>query len=231
MINDPLYIDIHTHQKANDSTIAVVVGKHVLGLHPWDLSHDLTLDQLRQRFDLLQNKGMLAVGECGLDRKRAGIHLIEDQIQVFSWHIELAQKLHKPLIVHCVHAQSDLLAVLKKYKFSGTILLHDLSGNAQSLEQFKNYNAYFSFGARLFKEDKKREEFLKLVPLHKLFLETDDQSQYSIEEIYQKASELLNISQTDFCNQIEKNLKNFFGYTDDVSTADIIKDFTMSRIV
>lgn len=206
------------------------MGIHALGIHPWDLSPEISMSKIKEQFDLLKTKPMLAIGECGLDRRRKNIKSIELQEEVFSWHLDLAQALKKPLIVHCVHAESDLLSILKKSRFQGMLLLHDFVGNSKSLEQFKNYNVYFSFGARLFSQNKNVEEFLKLVPLNQLFLETDDQSQYSIEEIYQKASELLGISEDDLSGYFERNLKTFFNYSHDISASDIINNFaTTSR--
>ena len=220
-----LYIDIHTHQKPATNAISLVMGLHALGIHPWDLSPQVPLNQYQDQFASIQNQSMLAIGECGIDRRRENIKSVEDQLIVFSWHIELAKKMNLPLVVHCVHAESDLLALLKKYKFNGTLLLHDFLGNEQSVEQFNKYKTYFSFGARIFSRNKNVEDFLRLVPTDKLFLETDDQSNYSIGEVYQKASELLGIDEGVLVAQIEKNLKTFFNYSDDVSPADVIKNF------
>jgi TatD DNase family protein len=228
MINSNLYIDIHTHHASTHSTFCLLVGDHVKGLHPWDLSKDLHMEDAKRRFEDLQGQPMLAIGECGLDRRRVGIYSIGEQLEVFSWHVELAKKLKKPLVVHCVHAESDLLAFLKNQKFLGPILLHDFKGNSRSLDHFKNYDVYYSFGARLFRDDKKYLDFFKQVPLQKLFLETDDQIQYSIQDIYSKACEILSIPESLFSGQMEKNLKRFFGYADDVCTADIVKDLTLS---
>lgn len=150
MISSHLYIDIHTHQKPSSNAIAFQMGRHAQGIHPWDLVPELTLEDLKAQFEVIKAKSMLAVGECGLDRRKKNIKSMEEQLVVFRWHIDLAQRLKIPVIVHCVHAESDLLSILKSCHFKGTLLLHDFVGNYKSLEQFKNYNVYYSFGARLF---------------------------------------------------------------------------------
>ncbi len=204
------------------------MGHHAQGIHPWDLVPELSLDDLKAQFEVIKAKSMLAVGECGLDRRRKNIRSMEEQLVVFRWHIDLAQRLKIPLIVHCVHAESELLSILKISQFKETLLLHDFVGNSKSLEQFKNYNVYYSFGARLFLENKRVLEFFKQVPINKLFLETDDQTRYGIEEIYLKACNLLGINETRLKTSLEENLKSFFQYPDDISAADVIKNFTTS---
>jgi len=47
------------------------------------------------------------------------------------------------------------------------------------------------------------------IPINRLFLETDT-SKYLIDEIYQKASQILEMEETDLKNQIYDNFANLF---------------------
>jgi TatD DNase family protein len=233
-----MLIDIHTHRsgtksynKKNKNQLRFVVGKHSLGIHPWELLAPFDEDLYKKRFQQLKQKlnaSVLAVGECGLDRRRGFIAEIETQIKVLEWHMDWAIELKKPIVIHCVKAHSDLLKLLKAKKYKGKVLLHDYAGNVETAQEFLAYDCYFSFGQRLFKNSK-AAEVLRFLPLEKLFLETDDQEEFGIEALYQRAQLLLGIDQESLEKRLEKNLIEFFSNLDNVSTADIIDNLRNAR--
>lgn len=224
-----MLIDIHGHNLSAGKCAhwQFVVGKHSLGIHPWDLIrpfdehlHDKKFQQLKDQLSAT----ILAIGECGLDRKREGIVGIETQMRILKWHMDWALEVKRPLIIHCVKAQSDLLQMLKAKKYGGKILLHDYAGNLSIAEAFLSYDCYFSFGARLFKKNSRAAELLQYLPLEKIFFETDDQKVFTIESIYEKACALLKIDRKNLETQLEKNLLQFFSDLDNISTADLINN-------
>jgi len=198
------------------------VNIHTKAIHPWDLSPSFDRESFENQWEKLkaETEGIVAIGECGLDRVHEGIADITDQIYVLEKHFKLASELKLPLILHIVRAYSDLLYMLKKNHFNQPIMLHAFGGNDHEMHELLKYPVWFSYGKRLFNTDK----MLKVTPIDKLLLETGDQGDYSIELIYKKAAESLGMSVTDLETQIEKNFLAFFGKKDDISATNFIKN-------
>jgi TatD DNase family protein len=138
--------------------------------------------------------------------------------------MDWALEVKRPLILHCVKAEADLLALLKAKKYKGRILLHDFAGNSEMAHAFLKYDCFFSFGKRLFNPTTHAMAVMKLLPTDKVFLETDDQQEFSIKDIYQKACRELNIDEKKGEEIFFSNLVNFFSDLDNISTADIINN-------
>lgn len=223
-----MLVDIHTHspESKTKNQLRFIVGKHSLGIHPWDLRAPFEITDYRKNFEeirLLATPQMLAVGECGLDRRHVGIAPIELQEQVFKWHFDWASERQLPLIIHCVHAYSDLQKMLKQTHFKGKILLHDYAGNMEESKKFLlNNDCFFSFGKSLFREKSHAAAIFRALPLEKVFLETDGQCEYQLDEIYQKAQALLGIELPEIEKQMESNLISFFSDLHNISAADLI---------
>lgn len=220
-----MQIDAHAHQLSTSTQI--VVGVHTLGVHPWELTLPFDRSSFDQRWKELvkRTSGIYAMGECGLDRIHADIADIEDQKYVLLKHFEEARARKIPLILHSVRTYSDVLAIFKKIKFPYPVLLHAFGGNDHEMHELLKYPVYFSYGARLFNTDK----MLKLTPIDRLLLETGDQLDYSINDIYQKSSESLGIELEELETTLEKNFLTFFDKLDDVSAADFIHDLNTRK--
>lgn len=221
-----MLIDIHTHiHSAPSANLCFLVGVHSLGIHPWELKADLTMDSVEARFEQLKKKfhpAILAIGECGLDRAHAGILPMDLQLTVLEWHMDWAREMKRPLILHCVRSHSDLLMLLKKKRYGGKILLHDYSGNLTEAMKLLDYDAYFSFGSSFFRKNSKTPQVFKTLPRERLFLETDDQRDYLLSQIYEKACEILRVNQESLEDLLYKNLLTFFSDLNDVSAADLV---------
>jgi TatD DNase family protein len=221
-----MFIDIHTHiQSAQPPNLCFLVGKHSLGIHPWSLTAERSIETIEVEFESLKREltySILAIGECGLDRSREGIADINMQMSVLEWHLDWALKVRRPVIIHCVKAHSDLLMMLKKKRYDGKLLLHDYAGNLNEAMKFLGYDVYFSFGARLFKENSKASTVYKNLPRERIFLETDDQKEISIEALYKKSEVILRMSQVELENLFFKNLLHFFNDLNNVSSSDLI---------
>lgn len=218
-------LDAHSHQTS--SSTQILVGVHTLGVHPWEL----TIPFNRSQFDMEWNEitkrteRIYAIGECGLDRVHEGIADIKDQKYVLLKHFEIAAERKIPIIIHSVRTYSDLLEILKKIKFQHPILMHAFGGNEHEMHELLKYPVYFSYGARLFKTDK----MLKVTSLDRLLLETGDQLDYSIDDIYKKASESLGIDVNILESKLEKNFLTFFQKLDDVSASHFINDLNVRK--
>ncbi len=218
------FIDIHTHQLSitnKESVYNIFVQEYNLsdysekkycsiGLHPYHLSLPIAIDYCLQEIlpnALQASKNIIAIGETGLDRVITTD--FELQKAVFQRHIQLAEQLQKPLIIHCVRAYSDMLAILKKEKPQQKWIFHGFQANEVQLKEFLRYsNTYFSFGAALLHRPAVQKLF-QLTPLERCFLETDDKD-LPIEAIYVQAAVLKNCELTILKENIFNNFTTIF---------------------
>jgi TatD DNase family protein len=182
------FVNIHTHREGNvgansvlniHQPFSVIASEYVsVGMHPWYLEEECVESDLMAMKELLGHESVLAIGECGLDRRCAASWDL--QWKVFRQQLIWASDLNKPLIIHCVRAQEELIRELKKWKVS--FLFHGFNRGrdmAQSIIQAGGYLGISpSFLANL-----KKNDWIKEIPLDKVLLETDDVPN-SIEEMY-----------------------------------------------
>lgn len=211
-----IFINIHTHQTTRSSGWHVQnlhkdfentssLFQYSAGLHPWYLnektwSHDFNLLESAHK-----KKELIAVGECGLDRKCDTPFKLQEE--VFIRHIELANQLAKPLIIHCVRAYPDTLKLLKDYRIHVPVIFHGFQSNEFIAKQILDYGYYLSFGAGLLNPS--CETVFNKISLQSIFLETDDQ-EINIEEIYKQACCIKQIPLENLQFQIQINTKKVF---------------------
>jgi TatD DNase family protein len=211
-----VYYNIHTHSLRETSAFSIrnihtdfgqnVEGQTVsMGLHPWFLDTDI-----ETQFSALQKnvsrQEVLAVGECGLDKLTTTSWDL--QRTAFQYQIELAEELHKPLIIHCVRAFNEVLAQLRTVKVP--VIFHGVNNKWSHIEPVVKSGFYLSFGKSLFSSQPAiRDAFFK-TPLEQVFLETDD-LELDIAEIYKIAAQMKSIPEKEIVLQLEKNFSNVFG--------------------
>ncbi|MBC7428962.1 MAG: TatD family hydrolase [Bacteriovorax sp.] len=200
---------------------------HTIAVHPWELKNPFDKKAFDERWEKIKisNEPVYAIGECGLDRVHESIADIEDQKYVLNRHFEMASERNLPIILHTVRAFSDLLEMLKKNKFHNPIMLHAYGGNEHEMHELLKYPVYFSFGKRLFNTDK----MLLVTPPDRLLLETGDQDEFTIDDIYKKTSASLGMNQSALEIQLEKNFLTFFKKFDNVSAANFIQDLNTRK--
>ncbi|OIP75572.1 MAG: hypothetical protein AUK48_07390 [Oscillatoriales cyanobacterium CG2_30_44_21] len=163
-----------------------------LGLHPWFIKDDLWEAAWLTLERLASYSQVVAIGECGLDRNVAVP--MELQIAVFEKHIRLAESLRKPLVIHCVRA-FDLLIMLKKnHKPLIPWIIHGFHKKQAVFQQLLEQGFHFSFGAAILNHDQQMVEAIATVPMGRFLLETDDRPDLQVEQIYERAAMLRQIS-------------------------------------
>ena len=85
-------------------------GICTVGLHPEDVNQDWR-DALDIVEELTSEELVLGIGESGLDRSCNASWL--HQIDAFEYSADLAERVSKPLTVHCLKAHDELLRVYK----------------------------------------------------------------------------------------------------------------------
>lgn len=210
------FLDVHTHTFSSDEKVFSIVNCYPnsknftkpfsIGMHPWFINIDRIVEDLAIVEQKLQHKNCFALGECGLDK----LIDVDFQLQkeVFKKQILLSEKYQKPLIIHCVKAHQEIIEIRKEVKPRQTWILHGFNKNKQLAESFIKNGIILSFGAAIINNKKAQEVFAEL-PIASILLETDE-SEFDIQEIYQKASELKNSSLKQLQSEIYQNFKRVF---------------------
>jgi len=127
---------------------------------------------------LVRDPRTVAVGETGLDYywpgKLEGCADVETQVEGFRWHIDLAKRVRKPLMIHNREADHDLLAVLLDEGAPDTVIFHCFSSDATMALACIEAGYVLSFsGTVSFRNARELHEAAKLVPDDQLLVETD----------------------------------------------------------
>jgi len=121
--------------------------------------------------DLAKSDKVKAIGECGLDYYRLDEASAEKQKEVFIKHIELANKVGKPLMCHIRNAYQDAAEILRTHaKVKGDI--HFFAGTWEEAQWFLDLGFTLSFtGVITFTHD--YDEVVRNAPLDMILTETD----------------------------------------------------------
>ncbi|BCN42997.1 TatD family hydrolase [Prescottella equi] len=127
---------------------------------------------------LASDPRVVAVGETGLDLywpgKLDGCATVEEQEDGFRWHIDLAKRLGKPLMIHNREADTDLLRVLDAEGAPETVIFHCFSSDSAMAHACVDAGYVLSFsGTVSFKNAKALREAALSVPSDQLLVETD----------------------------------------------------------
>lgn len=211
------YVNIHTHRalvpSAEEIGIPnVIISKNTLlpqvsslGIHPWyvDSNPKVQLDALWVHAN---DKQVVAIGECGLDKLcDTEWHVQED---VFRAQIALANKVSKPLIIHCVRAYQECMQLLRDEKAEVPVLFHGYNRNPRLAQQLLNRGYYLSLGGSICRG--KSDALIQELPLDRIFLETDD-NPIKIEAIYTYFCGVRKISLEQAKEQFHANYKTYLA--------------------
>jgi TatD DNase family protein len=123
--------------------------------------------------ELVAAPRVVAVGETGLDYYwHYSPH--EAQQEAYRWHIDLAKRMGKPLMIHDRDAHADVLAVLEQEGPPQTVIFHCFSGDAAMARACVDAGYVLSFsGTVTFRNARALREAAVLVPDGQLLVETD----------------------------------------------------------
>jgi len=208
------WIDLHTHQIREELNVrailnwnpfAQVEGSQTfsVGLHPWYLEESNLMKDLDWLESVIHHPSVLAVGECGLD-KRCQVPW-DLQMRAFESQWVMAQSVKKPLIIHCVKAQQEILQLLGGYQ--GTFVFHGFNRTLGMAEAIIDHGGCISVNAHFLTLPQGREVALKANRQH-MFLETDDR-QESIQQAYLCLAEIWQESLEVVEAQMEQNAKRW----------------------
>jgi TatD DNase family protein len=127
---------------------------------------------------LARQPRVVAVGETGLDyywtQRDPGCSPPEVQREAYRWHIDLAKRVGKPLMIHDRDAHGDVLAVLEQEGPPQTVVFHCFSGDATMARVCVDAGYVLSFsGTVTFRNARALREAAVRVPDGQLLVETD----------------------------------------------------------
>lgn len=215
-------IDIHTHlnSKSSEANLfrAVVSLEPTefkaisckepylsVGIHPWSTANgDFISESCVERLErFAADSRVVAIGECGLDPLRGAS--IEVQLSLFRRHIDISERLCKPLIIHQVRSMHHIISMKRLLAPKMAWILHGFRGSKAAAEQLLSCGIYLSMG-RLHSVDA-----LRAVPLNRLLIESD--GAYSINEVLDRVANELGLPAPQLEGIIEDNVERILCYS------------------
>lgn len=215
-------IDLHTHRTENGSMGIVNVDllknsllcvyptkgterrEHCFysgGIHPSTLTEQNADEQLASLKSLLEARSLVAIGEAGLDKLANASSAL--QIEVFKEQVKLSERYRLPLIIHCVRALEELLAVRKALTPEQPWIWHGFRGKPEQARQLLKLGFYLSFGEHY------SDAAMQAVPDDRLFLETDA-GLLDIEDVLRQSAKVRRVEVDLLRRTIHENIEKVF---------------------
>ena len=144
-----------------------------LGVHPSDTAA-LTEEAFAWLEKQCSHEKCVAVGEIGLDYYWQEPDR-ETQKKWFVRQLQLARKLHLPVVIHSRDAAQDTIEIMKEQhaeEIGGVV--HCFSYTKETAEIFLKMGFYIGIGGVItFKNAKKLKEAVEHIPLERIVIETD----------------------------------------------------------
>ena len=178
-----------------------------VGLHPWFLNESELEEATAWLRGQATSAHSIAIGEAGLDK-------VSDtpwplQLLAFQRCVEISEATEKPLILHCVRAFSEIIALKKEWKPAQPWVFHGFDKNPQTANMLLRAGCFLSFGPALFRPNGHAAKSLLATPADRFFLETDD-ADMPIAAIYERAAAVRGITLEDLEGLMEENWARFF---------------------
>jgi TatD DNase family protein len=145
-----------------------------IGIHPNEAAEAAAGDW-QQVVDLAGRPRVVAIGETGLDRHwdRTPFPLQQDY---FGRHLDHAQRLDLPVVIHCRESEADILEQLTALGRPLKGVLHSFTGDWELAQKFLDLGLYLSFAGMLTFENKALDSLRDAAakaPLDRILVETD----------------------------------------------------------
>jgi TatD DNase family protein len=173
--------------------------------------------------ELAAHPRVVAVGETGLDYYW-NYATPRDQQVAFRWHIDLAKRLGKPLMIHDRDAHDDVLSTLDDEGPPDTVIFHSYSGDLAMTKRCVDAGYVLSFsGTVTFRNAPALHESAQYVPATQLLVETDapfltphpfrgrPNEPYCTAYTVRALARLRSVSELDLCESLRTNAERVFG--------------------
>jgi TatD DNase family protein len=184
-----------------------------------DLKHDWSIIA-----KLAEHPRVRAIGETGLDYFRTPPELRKKQQDSFKWHIELAKKHKKALVIHDRDSHEDVLSILLEVGAPEKTIFHCYSGDLEMAKICVDRGYILSFAGTLtFKNAPQLREAVKIVPNDQLLVETDSpflapmphrgalNTPAQIANIVRAMADERSVSDAELATTLSNNAERIFG--------------------
>ncbi|MCJ8320382.1 MAG: TatD family hydrolase [Colwellia sp.] len=196
-----------------------------LGIHPWFLTNlnHTHLDDLARNVEK-NSDNIVAIGETGIDgaivKQQDNLN---QQIDFFSYQLELAKRHHLPVIVHHRQSHQHIIPMLKKLQLAKSGIIHAFSGSYQQAKDYLDLGFKLGIGGTItYPRARKTINAIKRLPLSSLVLETDApamplfgqqgkvNSPLALLTIFKSLVEIRDEEKEEIAQQIESNINQVF---------------------
>lgn len=218
-------IDLPTSEIARKMADENSVIFFAVGIHP-NTSIDWDETIVSRLETLADHPKCVAIGEIGLDFYRDTCP-VEKQIQSFQAQLTLAERLQKPVLIHCRKAFHSLWPILFAWKSANPDnqgVLHAFDEDGDAALEVTQAGFYIGIGgAYTYKKNDRRIEILQRAPLDRMLLETDApyltplphrgerNTPAYIPLIAEKISTVRDVSLAELCQKIMENSRRLFS--------------------
>ena len=142
-----------------------------VGIHPNEAKNEKFDEELFLK--MAKNNEVVAIGEMGLDYFGGNIDKA-GQIDLLKKQINIANRLGKPIILHCREAYEDLVSTLMAISPLPRGVLHCYVGDWSYAQIFLDMGFLISFtGIITFSKSENLRQVVEKIPLNKILIETD----------------------------------------------------------
>jgi TatD DNase family protein len=173
--------------------------------------------------ELAREPRVVAVGETGLDYYWDYSPPAAQQ-EAFRWHIDLAKRLRKPLMIHDRDAHEDIYRILTEERPPETVVFHCFSGDAEFARRCVARGYVLSFaGTVTFRNARALRDAVVHVPTYQLLVETDapfltphphrgrPNEPYGAAYTIRDIAQLRNQGLDELCAAVNANAERIFG--------------------
>ena len=146
-----------------------------------------------------------AVGETGLDFA-CGVDRVAQE-RLFRLHLDAAQRLCLPVVLHCVRAFEPVMNILREYSLR-TAIFHGFIGSEQQATRAVGRGYYLSFGPATTRSPR-TVAALRSVPLERIFAETDDTGA-DIADVYEMICRVRGVEMETLKERLAQNYYDIF---------------------
>jgi len=163
--------DVPTSRSAFELADAELNLFPTAGIHPHDAEG--VSDQDRAEIEeLCRRPECVGVGETGLDYFKE-YSPRADQLESFHWHLDLARRLDKPVVIHCRDAHADTARILGEFPGVRGVM-HCYTFGPDELPPYLDAGLMISFsGVVTYPKNEENRAAAALVPEDRLLVETD----------------------------------------------------------
>ncbi len=193
-----------------------------VGIHP---THYENIKYFNLIEKLARDKLVVAVGETGFDFFRTDRNSLSKQKELFQLHLELANKLNKPLILHNRKADEYFMTLLDSIGGCRAVF-HCFSSDYNFAQEVIKRGIMISFTGNITYGNKMLKKVIRRTPMDRIMVETDApyivpepwrstgisrNEPYLVSEIVNKIAKEKDLSIDEVATQTTQNAIEFFG--------------------